>query len=110
MIMHSDAKKPVQPFKENKLYHGSDPPRGSPSHDARELPFPCSIYGTNFLCIILCFVIDCHPEYLDCVSGIGLVVTMDDFACDLGSLDPLSVSIEANSSDTCHRSFDHSAL
>ena len=63
-----------------------------------------------FICIILCFLIDCHPEYLDCVSGIGLVFTMDDFACDLGSLDPLPVSFEANSSDTCHRSFDHSSL
>ena len=55
-------------------------------------------------------MIDCHPEYLDCVSGIDLVVTMDDFACDLGALDPLSVSIEANPSDTCHGSFDHSSL
>ena len=63
-----------------------------------------------FICIILCFLIDCHPEYLDCVSGIGLVFTMDDFACDLGSLDPLPVSFEANSSDTCHGSFDHSSL
>ena len=74
---------------------GVTPPRGSPSHDARELPFPvwphARFMAEIFLCIILCFLIDCHPEYLDCVSGIGLVFTMDDIACDLGSLDPLPV-------------------
>ena len=53
MIMHSNEKKPVQPFKENKPYHGSDPPpppREPHPMMPRELPFsglaPCSIYGT----------------------------------------------------------------
>ena len=35
---------------------------------------------------------------------------MDDFASNLVSLGPLPVSIEANSSDTSHGSFDQSSL